>query len=1119
MIKIIMSKFPEENSFYIYKDIEKKLEKKEKSFLIVPEQYTLESDMDFIDSIKYKSVMDAKVLSFSSLISYISQRLSLKKHENLNQVSKTILLTSVLDEIDDKLKLFSNKASDIDFVTNLSDFISNIKEYYFDTDFFDQIENNENLDTMTKLKFKEIKLIYDSYVKKLENSYIDSEDELSIIKDNIKYCDFLKNVNFYFDKFDLLSDLKLDFIKELIKIGGKITVSISLDSKYYQNHLANDMEIFDQSMRFVESIKNLDKIQIINVEKKSDILDIKHLYENFEKYNPEKFWDKTSNIKIVESISSTNEIENMALMIEKLIRKGHSYSDISLVMANEDEYENLIRRIFSRMNIPIFIDNSQKMSDNHVVKTWLSLIRLVVFNFRKTDLEAFIRSDLIDFGENSLERVLAFQNYMNTRKIKGSMIFDDKYFTLDEDFYRGEIKEEKKEELNKVNSIRKIILDLTKDLYEIRNKNTSASEIVKEIFNIIDDERIKSGFNHYQEYIKENKIEIYKENKQIWDKFITILEQIVSIMKDMKTNLRKIYKLIQKACEATSIGLIPPAIDQVLIGDFSRDRINDRKIKIFVGMTDIYFPENNNSDMLISENEKISLEKEGFDLKIYKAKKNDKILLNILRMFTSSQKIIFSYSLINKNNDPMNRSTSISDIINIFPNISYQKISTGKFDLVKYSKDLLDMKAYQILWDIKAKEKVGEKEKEFVKSYLKFKKDFSKNFEFNKSRNSSYDLFLKGFTYSNDKNPLDREISKKLYNKNRFSVSEIESYARCPYKYFINYGLKAQKNKNLDVDMMEIGNIVHYNMENISKDLRGIDIENLDDKKLESLVKENFEKAIENSLEKMRADDNKNKFILSNVYTSTQKSTKKVLDQIKKGKFKIDGVEEKYGKGQKYPEVYVDDNNYLEGRIDRIDRFEDFVRIIDYKTGSTEINIKYVFNGIQLQLFVYMLSVKEKKSEKLSPVASFYLPLKDEVQKIDDPVTKKTILDIYNKKTKMNGLIIKINEEVLKLLDEDFDGKKSDIFKISRGKVNIFTPEEEEILEKFIKKLISNYICQIKDGNIKLNPLRKDQSNYECKNCEFKSICKFDYTIDQDKFKDINKDISMSKIKKELSDE
>ncbi|MFR2716986.1 MAG: hypothetical protein ACLTA5_06780 [Anaerococcus obesiensis] len=276
MIKIIMSKFPKENSFYIYKDIEKILDKKRKSFLIVPEQYTLESDMDFIDSIKYKSVMDAKVLSFSSLISYISQRLSLKKNENLNQVSKAILLTSVLDEIDNKLKLFSNKSFDIDFVNNLSDFFSNIKEYYFDDEFFGKINKNENLDPMTKLKFEEIKLIYDSYIKKLENSYIDKEDELEIIKDNIKYCDFFKNVNFYFDKFDFLSDLKIDFIKELIKIGAKVTISICLDWKYYENNMAGDMDIFDQAIRFVESLKNIDKIKIINLEKENDLLDIKH---------------------------------------------------------------------------------------------------------------------------------------------------------------------------------------------------------------------------------------------------------------------------------------------------------------------------------------------------------------------------------------------------------------------------------------------------------------------------------------------------------------------------------------------------------------------------------------------------------------------------------------------------------------------------------------------------------------------------------------------------------------------------------------------------------------------------------------------------------------------------
>ena len=1119
MIKIIMSKFPEENSSYIYKDIEKKLDNKEKSFLIVPEQYTLESDMDFIDSIKYKSVMDAKVLSFSSLISYISQRLSLKKKENLNQVSKAILLTSVLDEINENLKLFSNKSFDIDFVNNLSDFFTNIKEYYFDDDFFESINKNENIDYMTRLKFKEIKLIYEAYLKKLENSYIDKEDELEIIKDNLKYCDFLKGVNFYFDKFDLLSDLRLDFIKELIKIGAKITISVSMDHKHYENNMAKDMDIFNQSMRFVESLKEIDQIKIINLEKNNNLSDIKHLYENFEKYNPKIYKEKTSNIKIIESISSQNEIENAALIIEKLIRSGHSFSEISLVMANSDEYENLIKRIFSRAEIPIFIDKSKKLSDNHIVKTWLSLIRLVVFNFRKTDLESFVRSNILDFGENSFERVLAFQNYINTRKIKGSMIFDDKYFSLDEKFYQNDekLKNDKKEELDKVNSIRKIIISLVKDLYEVRNEKLKAFDFVKEIFKILDTDIIKSGFNHFQENIKENKLDIFEENSQVWDKFLTNLEQIAGILGNSYTRLDVIYKLLEKSCEASSIGIIPPAIDQVLIGDFSRDRINDRKIKIFVGMTDIYFPGNNNSDILISENEKTALEKEGYDLKIYKEKKDDKILLNLLRMFTSSEKIFFSYSLINKSNDPMNMATSISDIINIFPNITYKKITQNKFSNIKYSTDLLDLKASQILWNIKNKENTSENEKEFVKSYLKYKKDHNDNFNY--SKNSSYNLFLKGLTYSNEKYPPREDISKKLYAKNKFSVSEIETYAKCPYKYFVNYGLRAKENKNLDVDNLEIGNIVHYNMEDISKKIKGLDIKNLDEKDLEKIVNESFEKAIENSLDRDRAEDNKNKFILSNIYESTQKSSKKIIDQIKSGDFQIDGVEEKYGRGEKYPQVYVDKKSYLEGRIDRIDRFKNYVRIIDYKTGAKEIRIANVLNGFELQLFVYMLSIKEKKSENLSPIASFYLPLKDEVKKLDKAYDKDSIKKIYDDKTKMNGLIVKINEEVLKLLDKDFDGKKSDIFKISRGNANIFSLEEEEILEKFIKNLISKYIFEIKNGNIKLNPLRINQNTYECTYCPYKSICKFDYSKDQDKFKDVDNKISINDIKKELSDE
>lgn len=1125
MIDIIMSKFPKENSHYIYKDIEKKLENKEKSFLIVPEQYTLESDMDFINNIRFESVMDAKVLSFKSLITYLYQRLNIKKNESLNKEAKTIIITSILYDLNDKLKLFSNKADDIDFVNDLSDFFSNIKEYYFDDEFFNKIQGNNNIDAMTRLKFKEIKLIYDKYCKTIENSYLDSEDELSLIKDNIKDCDFLKNTNFYFDKFDLLSDLRLDFLKELLKLGIRISVSVTIDKSYYENNMADDLSIFNQGLDFIKKLKELDKLNIVSINKENSYKDIEHLYKNFEKYKPNLYPTKPQNIYFLESISSTNEIENVGLIIEKLIRSGIDYSSIALVMADSNEYENIVKRIFDRLDIPTFIDKSKKMTENPVLKTWLTLLRLIVFNFRKEDLEYFIRSGLVDFGENSIKRIISFQNYLRERKIKGSMIFDDKYFELDEDFYKDKesLKDEKEKEIRDVNSIRKDLIALIGPLYDIRVKNYNASELIKLIYNTLDNKIIKNGFYHFQENIKEKDLSIYEENSQIWDKLMTILEQVVAILGESTISLNMLYKLIEKACENTTISIIPPAIDQVLIGDFDRDRINDRDIKIFVGMNDLYFPNANNSDVLISEKEKNQLKNENIDLKIYESKKDDKKLLNLLRMITTSKKIFFSYSLINKSNEAMNISSTIHDILEIFPKSHIREITDKNFKLMKYSKDKLDSISYDSLWKVKRNEKITDDEKDITRTYLSFKKDFKDEKVYNDAKISSYDLFLKGFNYSKDKKVLDKKIASNLYNKNKFSVSELESYARCPYKYFVNYGLKAKDLESLDVDYMEMGNIVHYNMEKISRKLMDEDIENIDDNTIEKMVEENFKESIKLSLDKLRASDNKNKFLLSNLNESNKNSSKKILDQIKQGEFRIDAVEENYGKGQTYPEVYVDGENYLEGRIDRIDRFDDYIRIIDYKTGSKEIKIENILNGFELQLFVYMISVKGKVSEKskenLKPVASFYLPLKDEVKSLDLNYDKESIEKIYNDKLKMNGLIIKVNEEVLKLLDNDFDGKKSDIFKIQRGQKNIFTVEEEEILEKFIKKLISKYIIEIKNGNIALNPLRINQSTYECQICPYRSICKFDYSIDQDKFKDIDKKLSITDIKKELDNE
>lgn len=1104
MIDLLVSPYPQEISSYIYKQIEKDLEEGKKSFLIVPEQYTLQSDIDFIDSIKYKTVMDAKVLSFNSLSRFIIDKLGKNELESLSSNGKIMLLNKILQDINGNLDLLKNAYTNVEFLEDISKLISNLKDYNFDQEFFDSIENSE-LDQLVKIKFGEIKKVLDAYQREIEGFYEDSEDKLAYVNSRLKECDFLQGANFYFDKFDSMSELRLLFIKELLKLDCKVSIGLSFDGKYFTNKFENDLEIYDEAKFFIRKLRELESLNIIEIEKESENKpDIKHLMENFDRYNPKIYKEEPRNIKILESISTISEVENIALLIKKEILKGKRYKDFSLIMTSAEEYENDLIRVFDRYEIPYFLDKTKKMSDNHIVKTRLSALRIVLYDFKKEDLEYFVRSKIYDFGPNSEEKIITFQNYIRKNKIKDKMFLNDKYFTFDESFYkkRPDLYQIRKEENDRVNEIREKILELLGPLYALKKKKAPAKVFASEIFRLIDKSAFKSGIDSYQEILKENnRLADYEENSQARDKFVNILEELVAIMKDLPSDFKKIFTLIEAACKNTSLGIIPPSKDHLLVTDFSRDRVNHTKYKIILGLNDVYFPSKVREEFLINENEKELLKSSGVDLKLYQIDRENRDLLNLYRMISSSETIYFSYALSDRASSQIHKSTVLNDIMEIFPNIKIDQKAVMDFEEKKFSEDMLKKYVNEILWRIIKKESLGEKDKLIAKSYLEYLR-----------KNEGLDLLLAALFYSNDKKNLSYDTTKKLYPKKNRNVSEMESYGRCPYKYYLQYGIKAFEDQEFDVDYFEIGNIVHKNIEVLSKEIAGEDLDSLDDKRLEEILKENFLKNVSDNLDEKRRRDPKNQFILSNIYNNSKKNSKEIIKQLQQGLFSIDAVEERFAKNASYPEVYVDDENYLEGRIDRVDRFEDYIRIVDYKSGGKELRVYNILNGLDLQLVVYMISAKQKRDKdglkKLVPVAAFYLPLKDELVRLEESFSKELVASYYEDKFKMEGLIVKINDQVMQMLDRDFD-KSSSVFRIRRGKENIFSPEENELVENFVKNLIAKNIKEIKMGNISLNPIKYSESDYECARCPYRGVCKIDYSIDQNRFRllDRNKKI------------
>lgn len=1108
MINLAISRYPADTSLYIYKEIEKDLDKKEKSFLIVPEQYTLQSDIDFIDHVKFSTVIDAKVLSFNSLSHFIIEKIGKSPHEPLTNTGKIMILTKILSDINDDLDLLKNSYKNVDFVEDISLLISNIKEYNFDQEFFDSIEKAD-LDPILKIKFREIKKIYQAYKKETQNFYEDSEDKLNYVISRLKDCDFLRSTNFYFDKFDSMSDLRLDFIGGLLKLGCKVTFGLTFDGKYFKNPQEYNISIYDETKLFINRLREISDINIVNLEReKTKLSDIGHLLDNFESYNPKVYKDKVQNIYILQSTSTSSEVENIALMIKKNIGKGKRYRDYSIVMTNEEEYQNQIVRIFDRYELPYFLDQTRKMSDNHIIKSFIEALRIVLYDFKKEDIFAFVRSGIYDFGENTYEKTISFQNYIENRKIKNTMILSDKYFKLDYDFYKDDedLLKQKEKELAEVNLIRNKLIDLISPLYELSKSKNTAKVFATEIFRLFDQDGFKKAIESYQEVLKENAdLSNVEENNQMWDKFINILDQLVGVLGESEVTFAHVFRLIKSAMDNTNIGIIPPSKDHILVTGFSRDRVSDTKYKIILGMNDVFFPSSSKEEFLINKIEKDKLKENDIDLKIYDIKKDDRELLNMQRMISSSEKIYFSYSLSNNENVAINKSITLIDIMKTFKDLKPIDLSVLDMADKKYSKDMVARLAMEKIWKMMRKETLSDEDKDIAKTFIEYSK-----------LTGSFKVIKRGLLYNNDKKNLSETNCRGLYSKNKWNVSEMETYAKCPYKYFMSYGIRPKEIEEYDVDFLEIGNIVHSNIENFTKKIKDISSEDISEEVLEKLIYEDFKKALEKNIDKTRRDDAKNKYILGKIFDNTKQNSKQILKQLSQGDFKIDGLEEKFSKNGLYPEVYVDDENYLEGRIDRLDRYKDYIRIIDYKTGGKKIRIYNILNGLDLQLVVYMMSAKMKRTSKgfenLLPVGAFYLPLKDELVNIKEEYTKDLVTSSFEDKFKMEGLIVKINDQIISMMDRDFD-KKSSVFATKIGKENIFTEEENKLLEKFVKNLIANNIREIKGGNISLRPIRYAESNYECANCPYRGVCKIDYTIDQDRFIDLDKTKKIEDLK------
>ena len=919
-------------SEYIYNDIKNNLGS-EKIFLIVPEQSNLSTEKKLLDVLNQDTLIDVEILTLSRMAYRVLNEVG-KNNKTISNIGKNMLIFDILSKEKEELNFLGKNEKNVDVVNRL---FTEFKKHQVKTSDLETINID---DKVTKLKLKDITKLYKKYEEKLRNNFIDENDELTLLAENLEKTDIFKNTLIYIDEFLGFTKQEYNIFNKLVKQCKNITIAISTDD--LENKLEKEKDIFYFNKKYANNLieiakKNNVKINKIYLEKnyrfKNDELRI--LERSFNETNI-KYKVKPENIKIFLASNPYTEIEYIAKNIHNLVKRcGYHYNEIGIIAEDIDNYKEDAKVICNKYEIPIFIDDKKELNQNILIQFIIAMLEIFTNNWSFDSVFNYLKIGLLDIEK---EDIYIFENYCRKWGIKNSK------------FYSREFNYEEINEIQeKLEELRKKIVNPLIEFKRNVSSNRTVTQISKEIYNFL----IKNDINiNLDKKVKSyNSIEISDEYNTSYKLLVQVLDEMTLVFNDETISFEKYKNLLEIGLNACKLGKIPATQDQVILGDTERTRSSKLKCIFVIGINDGNFPKTNRVEGYLNDLDRELLKKSGIELAKNSIEDLYEEQYNIYRTLTTpEEKLFLTYSSSDKEGKSIRPSVLIKKIKRIFPNIEEESdIIQKKF--IKTNKKATFEEALELYKDYLGGKEISDEWKNVIRYfYLKDEKRFEK--------------LISGIYYDNSAEVLSEENIQKLYgNYLKTSVSRLESYRRCPFSFHLTYGLKLKEKEKMKLESIDTGSFMHEVIDMFFKELdnNNINIKQIKDEEISEIIDKIVENLLSSTKYYIFSATAKFKLLTKKLKKVIYKSICYIVYSLKNSDFSIFGHEMEFSENGNFKPIKLeieDKKVEITGKIDRVDiaRISDkqYVRIIDYKSSYKDIDLNEVLSGLQIQLITYL---------------------------------------------------------------------------------------------------------------------------------------------------------------------
>lgn len=1102
MIRLFMGQAKSGKTYTVYEEMKRNIElgNSNETILIVPEQFTLEAEKQFIAHSGMNGILGVEIVSFKRLMHRIFEEVGNKEQSIITEMGKMMLLRKVFLSNEELLQLYKKAFDKPGFLLKFHELIQELKQNMIDPGDLQRIYDSIELESLLKYKINDLKIIFEGYEKEKGDLFFDDEDYYNLLLEAIPKSKLLKLSNVWVDGFDSFTVQEYEILKHIAQDSKNLTFTVSWDSDQSRG-------TFNHTEKMVEKIIEIGKET--NIEVKKMIFDrpfcnkrLEHFAKNLMVYPYEsKSFDDYS-LKVMASISRLSEVENCAIEIVKCIRdEGYDWRDIAVVTNALAEYEMSIKRVFNAYDFPYFLDVKTSVLSNPLVRFILSLCKSV---FEPKNPEHIIQLLKTGYYKLPHDMISAFELYIKQYGLKT--------YHLKTPFVRPALEGL---ELDSINKVRLTLYNSIKPLNELKSESTR--EFISVLYNLLIDmkvlEDIDSSVNKFTQTHQYDEAQRFT---QVWNKTMELFDQLVAIMGDEIVDIEVVTGLLETGFEHMEVGLLPLNEHQILIGSLDRSRAHPIKVLFILGINDGILPEVGSDQQLISETEKEKLHENGSrflsDSKMFV----DKETFNIYSAITRpSDQLYLSYAKSDSEGAAMRASYLISKAlkIDLSLNINHERI---------YEDDQLGISPYISTRKATLRHLAQEMRRAMdgnpiQQSWVEVFKWYSVN-----EPNQTSHL-MNALRHDNMVDKINGETVRALYDLPiKTSVSRLEEYIQCPFKYFVSAGLKPRTVKNFSLEYPDVGILFHKTLEVFGKQIyeRNLNWSELSDKVCDEMIGAIVDEMVDTDLFRSKFQY---QYMIRKLKRVSRRAAKTLTEHLKLGKFVPAAFEMVFSDGlNSVPPIVLTLTNgekiLLRGVIDRIDMLEsdgkNYVKIIDYKSGTKQLSLSDIYNGLQMQLMVYLdacLGHPEYfNASELLPAGAFYF-------KIDDPMieTVEQVKEMVEKQIagelKLDGLVVD-DVNVLKNLDDTlYENNQSQVVQIKIKTDGSFTKDSKTIpLDSFydmidwVKQTIVHVGDELVDGKIDIKPCQSGTFT-SCDYCDYKALCQFDTHFDNNRFRILKK--------------